>query len=181
MKLTGENRRTRGKTWPSATLSTTNPTWTDPGSNPGLRDGRPAANRLSHGTASLTVTVASICLRFYIRSKSQPVHLYRFRHHSPGTNCVSIAALLLQFVDKRMRHNSFAVRTYTNLFTLPVFLWTGIPKPSVATQFGSELPKRRRECGRSNTVTSRYGTIWVVRPAWFTILGGGRTVRRALQ
>jgi hypothetical protein len=40
-----------GKTCPSVTLSTTNPTWTDPGSNPGLRGGRPAANRLSHGTA----------------------------------------------------------------------------------------------------------------------------------
>jgi hypothetical protein len=45
MKLTGENRRTRGKTCLSATLSTTNPTWTDPGSNPGLRGGRPAVNR----------------------------------------------------------------------------------------------------------------------------------------
>jgi hypothetical protein len=32
-------------------LSTTNPTWTDPGSNPGLRGERPATNRLSHGTA----------------------------------------------------------------------------------------------------------------------------------
>jgi hypothetical protein len=42
---------TRRKTCPSATLSTTNPTWTDPGSNPGLRNGRPATNRLSHGTA----------------------------------------------------------------------------------------------------------------------------------
>ena len=39
MKLTGENRSTRGKTCPSATLSTTNPTWTDPGSNPGPRGG----------------------------------------------------------------------------------------------------------------------------------------------
>jgi hypothetical protein len=45
MKLTG------GKTCPSATFSTTNPIWTDPGSNPGLRSGRPATNRLSHGTA----------------------------------------------------------------------------------------------------------------------------------
>jgi hypothetical protein len=53
MKLTGENRSTRRKTRPSATLSTTNSTWTDPGSNPGLRGGRPAANRLSHGTALL--------------------------------------------------------------------------------------------------------------------------------
>jgi hypothetical protein len=51
MKLTGENRSTRGKTCPSATSSTTNPTWTDPGSNPGLRGVRPAANRLSRGTA----------------------------------------------------------------------------------------------------------------------------------
>ena len=31
MKFTGENRRTRGKTCPSVTLSTTNHTWTDPG------------------------------------------------------------------------------------------------------------------------------------------------------
>jgi hypothetical protein len=35
----------------SATLSTTNPTWKDPGANPGLCGGRPATNRLSHGTA----------------------------------------------------------------------------------------------------------------------------------
>jgi hypothetical protein len=51
MKLTGENRRTRGRTCPSATLSTKNPTWNDPESNPGLRGRRPAANRLSHGRA----------------------------------------------------------------------------------------------------------------------------------
>jgi hypothetical protein len=37
------------KTCPSDTLSITNPTWTEPGSNPGLRSGRPAVNRLSHG------------------------------------------------------------------------------------------------------------------------------------
>jgi hypothetical protein len=53
MKLTGENRSARGKTCPIATLSTTNPTWTDPGSNLGLRGERPATNRLSHGTAEL--------------------------------------------------------------------------------------------------------------------------------
>jgi hypothetical protein len=50
MKLKGENRGTRGKTCPSATLSITNPTWTDPGSNPSLRGERSATNRLSHGT-----------------------------------------------------------------------------------------------------------------------------------
>jgi hypothetical protein len=55
MKLTEENLSTRGKTCPSATLSTTNPTWTDAGSNPGLRGERPKTNRLSHGTAIFTV------------------------------------------------------------------------------------------------------------------------------
>jgi hypothetical protein len=47
MKLTGENRSTQGKTCPSATFSTTNPTWTDPGSNPALRVERPATHRLA--------------------------------------------------------------------------------------------------------------------------------------
>jgi hypothetical protein len=41
------NETDREKTCPSAT----NPTWADPGSNPGLRGVRPATNRLSHGTA----------------------------------------------------------------------------------------------------------------------------------
>jgi hypothetical protein len=49
--LTGENRRTRRKTCPSATLSTTNTTWIYPGANPGLRGVRPATNDLSHGKA----------------------------------------------------------------------------------------------------------------------------------
>jgi hypothetical protein len=57
MKLSGENRSTRGKTCPSATLSTTNPTWTDPGSNPGLRGERPATNRLNRGTAYIVLAV----------------------------------------------------------------------------------------------------------------------------
>jgi hypothetical protein len=37
MVMTGENRRTRRKIFPSATLFSTNPTWTDLGSKPGLR------------------------------------------------------------------------------------------------------------------------------------------------
>jgi hypothetical protein len=51
MILTGENRRTRIKTCPSVTFSTTNPSWTDSDANPGLRGKRSAANRLNHGTA----------------------------------------------------------------------------------------------------------------------------------
>jgi hypothetical protein len=43
------------KTCPSTTLSTTNPTWTNLGSNLGLCGGRPVANRLSHGMAYFTL------------------------------------------------------------------------------------------------------------------------------
>jgi hypothetical protein len=39
------------KTCPSATLSSTNPTWPDPGLNPGRRGGKPATNSLSYGAA----------------------------------------------------------------------------------------------------------------------------------
>jgi hypothetical protein len=38
-------------TCPSATLSTTNPTWPDPCANPGRRGGKRATNRLSYGAA----------------------------------------------------------------------------------------------------------------------------------
>jgi hypothetical protein len=62
MKLTGENRSTRGKICHSATLSTTNPTWIDLGLNPGLRGERPATNRLSHGTAMSNTLIAFLYL-----------------------------------------------------------------------------------------------------------------------
>jgi hypothetical protein len=51
MISTGERLRTRREPCPSATFSTTNPTWTDPGANPGLRGEWPETNRLKHGTA----------------------------------------------------------------------------------------------------------------------------------
>jgi hypothetical protein len=47
------NRSTRRRPAPGPLFSTTNPTWLDPGSNPGRRGGKPAANRLSYGAAKL--------------------------------------------------------------------------------------------------------------------------------
>jgi hypothetical protein len=46
-------------TWPSATLSTINPTWLDPGSNPDRRCRKPATKSLSYGTAFSYVAAAS--------------------------------------------------------------------------------------------------------------------------
>jgi hypothetical protein len=50
-----ENRQEKPKysekTWQSATLSTTNLTWPDMGSNPGHGGGKRATNRLGYGTA----------------------------------------------------------------------------------------------------------------------------------
>jgi hypothetical protein len=66
MILTGENRRTRRKICPSATLSTTNPTRVDPGANLGLRGERSATNRLSHSTALDGVS------NFWMRLSSMP-------------------------------------------------------------------------------------------------------------
>jgi hypothetical protein len=47
----GKGKNYSEKTCPSATLSTTNPTWLDLGSNPGRRAENPVANRLNYGTA----------------------------------------------------------------------------------------------------------------------------------
>jgi hypothetical protein len=48
------------ETCPSAALSTTNPTCC-PDANPGHRGGKPATNRLSYGTASVTVRTWLAC------------------------------------------------------------------------------------------------------------------------
>jgi hypothetical protein len=67
MKLTEENRSTRGKPCPSATLYTTNPTWTNAGSNPGLRGERPATIRLSNGTAPDLTILAAYNVQFCVQ------------------------------------------------------------------------------------------------------------------
>jgi hypothetical protein len=59
MILKGEKRRTWRKLCLRATLSTTNPTYTDPGANQGLRDDRPAINRL------ITVVIKAIYAYFH--------------------------------------------------------------------------------------------------------------------
>jgi hypothetical protein len=51
MILTGESGRTRRKTCLSATLSATNTSWTDLGTNLGLRLERLGTDRLNHNTA----------------------------------------------------------------------------------------------------------------------------------
>jgi hypothetical protein len=53
--FTGENRKTRRKTCPSATLPTANHTRTNLGANPGLHDERPETNRMRHITRVIVV------------------------------------------------------------------------------------------------------------------------------
>jgi hypothetical protein len=48
-----EKQITRGETYPSATLPTTNHTRTDNGAHPGVERPRPVTKRPSHGTAHL--------------------------------------------------------------------------------------------------------------------------------
>jgi hypothetical protein len=70
--------RLAGETCPSATLSTTNPNWPDPGSNPGRRGGRPATNRLSYGGNHKTILFIDITLR-----ESNPNFAQLLFLHSP--------------------------------------------------------------------------------------------------
>jgi len=57
---------------PSATLTTTNFTWIDLGSNPGLRGKMPATNHVSHGAAFKEENEPEVCLNIY--STAQQTH-----------------------------------------------------------------------------------------------------------
>jgi hypothetical protein len=82
------------KTYPSATLSTTNPTWPDPGSNPGRRGEKPATNRLSYGAAILFM-FSSVLL------KCVSLHCaYLCQHYTTflcNTDCLHICMIPLLF------------------------------------------------------------------------------------
>jgi hypothetical protein len=65
------------KICPSATLSTTNATWPDPGSNPGRLGWNPATNRLSYGAAC---TVFNI---YVSKWQSPPISRYRYTVRYP--------------------------------------------------------------------------------------------------
>jgi hypothetical protein len=58
------------KTCPSATLSTTNPTWPDLGSNPGCHGGKQATNSLSYGM----VYGNFIQILFFINTKCKTIN-----------------------------------------------------------------------------------------------------------
>jgi hypothetical protein len=77
-------KRTRRKNCPSATLCATNPTWTDPGANPGLRGERSATKRLSHGTACFVHQV--LCSETGTLNTS-----WRYAADSQRSQCVAIA------------------------------------------------------------------------------------------
>jgi hypothetical protein len=63
--MTGENRRTWRKTCPSATLSTTNPTWAALGANSALHGEKPVTNHLSYGTAPHYLTDTECILALF--------------------------------------------------------------------------------------------------------------------
>ena len=58
----GGKSSTPRKTHPSATLSTTNPTWTGWKLDLGIHDDRPTTNYLSHSAAQLSSTMAKYIL-----------------------------------------------------------------------------------------------------------------------
>jgi hypothetical protein len=82
------------RTRPSATLSTTNPTWLDMGSNPGHRGGKQAINRLSCVTPVIYIEEKNISIQSwreklnttFMFNKLIP-HALRFSTQTEGTLC----------------------------------------------------------------------------------------------
>jgi hypothetical protein len=63
-RLAGDPKYSQ-KICPSATLSTTNPTWPDPGTNPGRRGGKPATNRLNYDADRVILRLGFLLESFY--------------------------------------------------------------------------------------------------------------------
>jgi hypothetical protein len=77
MKIGMGNRSTRRKPALVPLLSTINPTWLDPGLNPGRRSGKPATSRLSYGAALTQAYVVPTLRRHEKETKiwNEPLNL----------------------------------------------------------------------------------------------------------
>jgi hypothetical protein len=104
------------KTCPSATLSATNPTWPDPGANPGRRGGNPATNRLSYGAAT-TSTKSALKLRQAVRLGTVEKQLSSILKITLGHNlCCSfleqLCQILKDFIDLIFIQCHHIIKTY---------------------------------------------------------------------
>jgi hypothetical protein len=99
------------KTCLSAILSTTNPTWPDPGLNLGRRGGKPATNRFSYGTALLFVLIGMLknllpwSLKLQLLLENNMIHLKQ------NTQAWSLYIRLF-FVCFFLPHFGFCTRNY---------------------------------------------------------------------
>ena len=73
--------RTRRKTCPSVTLSTTNPTWTGLGSNPVLHRKRPSINHMSHGAANSLMSSHNTWMKIKPATRSHPTSCHQRHSH----------------------------------------------------------------------------------------------------
>jgi hypothetical protein len=86
---------------PSATLSTTNPTWTGLGTNLSLRDERPPTNRLSHGTTVKSDWLVRFCGSLWSTPALERLNLTHWwrgvLQFAPLLNCLFVAAWQLLY------------------------------------------------------------------------------------
>jgi hypothetical protein len=134
MILTGENRRTRRKACPSATLYTKNPTWTDPGANKGLHRERSETNRLSHGTAVTLNLLLSMLTLLYSYSSFLRRYFY-----------ISIAAFPFSVLPETRTNTTCCYEGASSCGCVAVSLtsfmraWEPSPPPTSVTPLPSKL------------------------------------------
>jgi hypothetical protein len=109
------------KTCTSPSLSTTKPTWPNPGSNPGRRGGKPATNRLSYG-AVLTLNSTQLLNSLKWSHVSSLHNFGKDRVEVTTSNSSSIIACL--FVSVGSAATVWFPQVYTFSFPHP---WTRTP------------------------------------------------------
>jgi hypothetical protein len=107
---TAENQRVRRKTCPCVTLSTTNPTWTEPVTNPGLRFERPATNLLCRGMTYSFINNCVVAVRSKINKRliadtgsvTDCSIMYLWKHNSlkTGFTYVPVGRLVTTYSDQ---------------------------------------------------------------------------------
>jgi hypothetical protein len=90
------------KTYSSAAFSSTNPTWSDPGSNPGRLVGKPATNVLSYGMSPQFLTGS-----LNKRSNSRPYTIFCILNKNGHSESLGLWTLSIVRHSKKLKNIKF--------------------------------------------------------------------------
>jgi hypothetical protein len=159
-KFGRRNQSTRRRPAPSATLSTTNPTWPDPSSNPGRRCGKPATNHFSYDTAYLVIFYRKGRI-FFVLWLQTNIYMHVHFLEEPGWRSRYRDRLLARRPRGRSSSLGMVENFHYSMSSRPALRFTQPPIQRVPPATSPGVKRPGREADHSPPTSAEVKKMWI--------------------